>query len=77
MQGYPLKAGERRAIPLGNTLLPEYLQKLGYATHLVGKWHTGYYSDYHTPAYRGFDTFMGYYTGYVTYFNHTIEQDFG
>ena len=75
MQGYPLKAGERRAIPLGNTLLPEYLRKLGYATHLVGKWHTGYYSDYHTPAYRGFDTFMGYYTGYISYFNHTIEQD--
>ncbi|CAD1471204.1 unnamed protein product, partial [Heterotrigona itama] len=75
MQGYPLKAGERRAIPLDNTLLPEYLRKLGYATHLVGKWHTGYYSDYHTPVYRGFDTFMGYYTGYITYFNHTIEQD--
>ncbi|KOC62042.1 Arylsulfatase B [Habropoda laboriosa] len=75
MQGYPLKAGEPRAIPLNNTLLPEYLRKLGYATHLVGKWHVGYYSDYHTPAYRGFDTFLGYYNGYVTYFNHTIEQN--
>ncbi|CAK9822218.1 Arylsulfatase B [Anthophora retusa] len=75
MQGYPLKAGEPRAIPLSNTLLPEYLRKLGYATHLVGKWHVGYYSDYHTPVYRGFDTFLGYYNGYVTYFNHTIEQN--
>lgn len=75
MQGYPLKAGEERAIPLSNTLLPEYLRKLGYATHLVGKWHVGYYSDYHTPAHRGFDTFLGYYNGYVTYFNHTIEQN--
>ncbi|XP_043603909.1 arylsulfatase B-like [Bombus pyrosoma] len=75
MQGYPLKAGEERAIPLSNTLLPEYLRKLGYATHLVGKWHVGYYSDYHTPAHRGFDTFLGYYNGYITYFNHTIEQN--
>ena len=75
MQGYPLKAGEPRAIPLTNTLLPEYLQKLGYATHLVGKWHVGYYSDYHTPTYRGFDTFFGYYNGYITYFNHTVRQN--
>ncbi|XP_076234561.1 arylsulfatase B [Calliopsis andreniformis] len=75
MQGYPLKAGEPRAIPLNNTLLPEYLQKLGYATHLVGKWHVGYYSDYHTPSHRGFDTFFGYYNGYVTYFNHTVQQN--
>ncbi|XP_076378806.1 arylsulfatase B [Megalopta genalis] len=75
MQGYPLKAGEARGIPLNNTLLPEYLKKLGYNTHLVGKWHVGYYSDYHTPAYRGFDTFFGYYNGYITYFNHTITQD--
>lgn len=75
MQGYPLKAGEPRAIPLNNTLLPEYLRKLGYATHLVGKWHVGYYSDYHTPTRRGFDTFFGYYSGYISYFNHTIKQD--
>ncbi|XP_015431893.1 PREDICTED: arylsulfatase B-like [Dufourea novaeangliae] len=75
MQGYPLKAGEPRAIPLNNKLLPEYLRKLGYATHLVGKWHVGYYSDDHTPAYRGFDTFFGYYNGYVSYFNHTIQQN--
>ncbi|XP_031833935.1 arylsulfatase B isoform X2 [Nomia melanderi] len=75
MQGYPLKAGEPRAIPLNDTLLPEYLQKLGYNTHLVGKWHVGYYTDHHTPAYRGFDTFFGYYSGYITYFNHTITQD--
>lgn len=75
MQGYPLKAGEPRAIPLNNTLLPEYLRKLGYATHLVGKWHVGYYSDYHTPTRRGFDTFFGYYNGYISYFNHTIKQN--
>ncbi|XP_076749580.1 arylsulfatase I [Xylocopa sonorina] len=74
MQGSPLQPGEPRAIPLINTLLPEYLQKLGYATHLVGKWHVGYYTNYHTPTYRGFDTFLGYYSGYITYFNHTIEQ---
>ncbi|CAL7948728.1 unnamed protein product [Xylocopa violacea] len=74
MQGYPLEPGEPRAIPLIDTLLPEYLRKLGYATHLVGKWHVGYYTDYHTPTYRGFDTFLGYYSGYITYFNHTIAQ---
>lgn len=75
MQGYPLKAGEPRGISLKDTLLPEYLRKLGYSTHLVGKWHVGYCSDYYTPTNRGFDTFLGYYNGYITYFSHTIEQD--
>ncbi|XP_047354134.1 arylsulfatase B-like [Vespa velutina] len=74
MQGYPLKAGEQRAIPKKFKLLPEYLKDLGYSTHLVGKWHVGYYAPEYTPANRGFDTFFGYYNGYIQYFNHTITE---
>ncbi|XP_011304476.1 arylsulfatase B-like [Fopius arisanus] len=74
MQGFPLRAGEPRGIPLGTKLLPEYLKNLGYSTRLVGKWHLGYQSDDFTPARRGFDTFFGYYAGYITYYNHTITQ---
>ncbi|KAF7992279.1 hypothetical protein HCN44_001604 [Aphidius gifuensis] len=74
MQGYPLKAGEPRGIPLSTKLLPQHLKSLGYSTNLVGKWHLGYYKDNFTPARRGFDTFYGYYNGYITYFNHTITE---
>lgn len=74
MQGYPLKAGEQRAIPNKFKLLPGYLKDLGYSTHLIGKWHVGYYAPKYTPANRGFDTFFGYYNGYIRYFNHTITE---
>lgn len=74
MQGYPLKAAEPRGIPLDNTLLPEYLRQLGYATHLLGKWHVGYHTRKHGPTHRGFDTFFGYYNGYIEYFNHTLFE---
>nr|XP_050856383.1 arylsulfatase B-like isoform X3 [Vespula vulgaris] len=74
MQGYPLKAGEQRAIPNKFKLLPGYLKDLGYSTHLIGKWHVGYYAPEYTPANRGFDTFFGYYNGYIEYFNHTITE---
>ncbi|XP_023287942.1 arylsulfatase B [Orussus abietinus] len=74
MQGYPLKAGEPRGIPLDTVLLPEHLRRMGYSTHLVGKWHVGYFSENYTPARRGFDDFRGYYNGYIQYFNYTITQ---
>ena len=76
MQGFPLKAGEPRGIPLNATLMPEYLRNLGYATNLVGKWHVGYLTEYHTPARRGFDSFYGYYNGFISYFGHSILQTY-
>ncbi|EFN89886.1 arylsulfatase B [Harpegnathos saltator] len=75
MQGYPLQGAEPRSIPLNNILLPQYLRKLGYATHLVGKWHVGYQTNNHTPTNRGFDTFLGYYSGYIEYFSHNLVEN--
>ena len=74
MQGFPLKAAEPRGIPLNVTLLPEHLKRLGYVTRLIGKWHTGYYTKQHTPAKRGFDTFFGYYNGFIEYFKHSYTE---
>lgn len=74
MEGTPLQAGEKRAIPKRYKLLPEYLKDLGYSTHLLGKWHVGYYSPQYTPTRRGFDTYFGFYNGYIQYFNHNVGE---
>lgn len=66
---------EPRGLPWHEKLLPEYLKELGYITRLVGKWHLGYYTEKHTPTRRGFDSFSGYYGGYIKYFDHVITKD--
>ena len=43
----------------------------GYSTHMVGKWHLGFFKWPYTPTYRGFDSFYGLYTGYVDHYKYT------
>ncbi|KAL7303858.1 hypothetical protein TKK_0003980 [Trichogramma kaykai] len=76
MQGFPMSAGELRAVPLDNAtkLMPEYFRGLGYRTRLLGKWHLGYYQEDLTPARRGFDSFYGYYNGFINYFDYTYSE---
>ncbi|KAJ1529683.1 hypothetical protein ONE63_006438 [Megalurothrips usitatus] len=76
MQGPPILAAEPRALPLGHTLLPEYLQTLGYVTHGIGKWHLGYHRTAYLPTRRGFDTFLGYYNGALSYYDHILEATY-
>lgn len=56
-------------------ILPQYLKDLGYATHIVGKWHLGFCNWRYTPTYRGFDTFYGYYNAAEGYYNHTGKKN--
>jgi len=51
--------------------LPKVLKKAGYATYALGKWHLGYHTNEYTPTYRGFDHFLGYYSGAEEHFTHT------
>ena len=44
-----------------------YLQKVGYYTGIVGKWHLGYDDKFH-PTNRGFDYFYGLRTGSRSFF---------
>ena len=45
----------------------------GYSTHIVGKWHLGFFKWAYTPLYRGFDSFYGFYSGAANHFSHKKE----
>ena len=51
--------------------IADMLKSYGYATHAIGKWHLGMYSVNHTPALRGFNSFLGMYLGAGDYYSHT------
>ncbi|XP_045163121.2 arylsulfatase J-like [Mercenaria mercenaria] len=78
---YPFKLGMQRGViipgtnecsPLDLEFFPQKLQKLGYSTHIIGKWHLGSCSWNCTPMYRGFDSFYGYYEGKEDYYTKVI-----
>ncbi|KAL7575423.1 hypothetical protein ACA910_007326 [Epithemia clementina (nom. ined.)] len=75
---YPLHTGVHNVIlaqstaglPLGEETLADLLQRAGYRTNAIGKWHVGHSSWQQTPTFRGFDEFYGYYLGAQDYFSH-------
>ncbi|XP_026496852.1 arylsulfatase B-like [Vanessa tameamea] len=70
MHGMPLYNSEDRGIPITEQLFPEYLKKLGYSTHLVGKWHLGMSRRQFLPLSRGYDSHYGTRGGFVDYYTH-------
>jgi len=61
-------------LPLDFDLLPQKLKEAGYATHLVGKWHLGFYKWPYVPTKRGFDTAYGFWDGAEDHFDHTRDK---
>ena len=55
------------------TMLPAKLKKAGYATHIVGKWHEGFYERKYLPVNRGFDTSSGFLNGAEAHFTQERE----
>ena len=45
-------------LPLNETTLAEVLQRAGYITGMIGKWHLGHHGSFH-PNFRGFDYYFG------------------
>ena len=55
------------------TMLPAKLKTAGYKTHMVGKWHEGFYDSMYLPVNRGFDTSSGFLNGAEDHFNQIRE----
>ncbi|CAH3114504.1 unnamed protein product [Porites lobata] len=60
-------------LPLDFDLLPQKLKEVGYSTHLVGKWHLGFYKWPYVPTKRGFDTAYGFWDGAEDHFDHSRD----
>jgi N-acetylglucosamine-6-sulfatase len=59
----------QRPVPRGTVFFPQYLQKAGYQTAFVGKWHMGHDHDDPRP---GFDHWASF-KGQGTYFDPTLN----
>uniref|UniRef100_A0A0K8S8T4 Arylsulfatase B n=1 Tax=Lygus hesperus TaxID=30085 RepID=A0A0K8S8T4_LYGHE len=75
MQGSPITPAEPTGLPTQFKILPEYLKDLGYKTHILGKWHLGYYRRGYLPLRRGFDTFLGVHNGYSGYYDYMAQWE--
>ena len=63
MQYGMVAANAEWGMPLDETTIAEVLGNNGYTTHMLGKWHLGYFSPRFLPTARGFDSWTGYANG--------------
>ena len=54
-----VKPGDTHGLPPGTPTIAELLQRQGYRTALIGKWHLGHHEEAQRPNARGFDLFYG------------------
>eukprot|EP00662_Eupelagonemidae_sp_cell21_P020934 gene20934-40390_t len=59
------------------TMMPATLRAAGYRTHLIGKWHCGYWQRRFLPTSRGFDTFTGYLSGSEDHYTQRTSDSCG
>lgn len=64
----------KNGMPPSEVMLSEILQKAGYRTGIVGKWHLGG-GDHAIPINRGFDYQYGFYEAYSLYMADTSNPD--
>ena len=67
---------QANALPKNETTIAAKLKESGYKTHIVGKWHVGFYRKEFIPTRRGFDSFYGFLTGGQDYYTHVNRLGF-
>ncbi len=58
------------------TALPAKLKLAGYFTHMVGKWHLGYFKREYLPVNRGIGTSSGFLNGAEDHTDERLGVDF-
>ena len=67
---------QANGLPRNETTIATKLKESGYKTHIVGKWHLGFYRKEFLPTRRGFDSFYGFLTGGQDYYTHINRLGF-
>jgi arylsulfatase A-like enzyme len=70
----PAEAKAGLGLPPESVTWPEVLQKHGYVTGLIGKWHLGEKAQFH-PTRHGFNHFFGFLAGGTTPMDPTFEVE--
>jgi arylsulfatase A-like enzyme len=65
-----LPEDRERGLPVTGTSLPALLDRAGYVTGLVGKWHLGFKPEL-GPNAQGFTEFFGFRAGALDFYSHT------
>ena len=73
-----LKSASQRGIPAGVPTLPFLLQRAGYTTMHIGKWHVGHAEPAFRPLAKGYDDFFGFLHAWFlpkTYRNPLLQRN--
>ena len=65
--------GARCGIHTSYSMLPKLLKQRGYRSYMLGKWHQGFFRREYIPTERGFDRFIGFYTGGESHRTHVTS----
>ena len=69
----PGLAADQGWAPIGEPIMAERFQDIGYSTYMAGKWHLGRAGHPQTPTGRGFQEFYGKYEGGGDHWTHTTD----
>jgi len=70
MQHRNILPTQPHGVPLTEKMLPEVFKECGYSTFGTGKWHQGMFHESYLPTSRGFDKFVGSYSGSSQHSTH-------